>query len=286
MTVNLVPNKHIGIIFQPRSGSTVLRSFLKESTTNYDAGELFNHEVKTTEIFIINNEPQFIHHGKNLQGGLPPNMLYERSEKYLTYLSELTSIDRYLTFGIYLQSFMDHYPELIAQLSMRRDVQYFQLERADLLYSIISVSVSSLTKQFHNNITKNNSRMVKRDLPKFFVPVEEVERGCRRYIDKQKLIKKHFNQLPTLYYEQFQLRPANLMNLFRGIPKRLVSLSVNKFIGNYKDSVLNLDEIEDFYEQFVNDHIEFFPQYAGKIPSLNIPESQGRQPCIRALGAH
>jgi hypothetical protein len=66
--------------------------------------------------------------------------------------------------------------------------------------------------------------------------------------------------------------------LFTGIPKQLVSFPVNKFSGNYKDLVTNIDEIEEFYEDFVNEHKEYFPQYFGKLPHIEIPKSQGSRP--------
>ena len=100
----------------------------------------------------------------------------------------------------------------------------------------------------------------------------------RMYLENDKDIDKYFSDIPTIYYEQFQNNVNNLRNLFEGIPKKIVSNPYTKLGINYKEYVENIDEIEDYYEQFVNDNKEYFPQYFGKLPHITIPSSQGRQP--------
>ena len=45
MTINISPDKHVALLFEARSGSTILRQYLAEVTARTDLNEFFNHYV-------------------------------------------------------------------------------------------------------------------------------------------------------------------------------------------------------------------------------------------------
>jgi hypothetical protein len=53
--IKILPNKHTGIIFDPRSGSHVLREFLSSVTDSINVGELFNPGRSNNEYDIYTN---------------------------------------------------------------------------------------------------------------------------------------------------------------------------------------------------------------------------------------
>lgn len=269
------------MIFQPRSGSTVVRHFLSSASGRIDLGEIFNHKIKTTDLYINGNAVLVSQHGESIVDTLPESALFDRSLSYLDKFSQLTNIKTYSVFGVFEQSFMDDFPKLNELLSKRSDVQFIRQERADLLYSLISVAICTRTSIFHNNLNETKTSVLEREVSPFHLNTNFIIDECNSYIRKQDIIKKYFGEIPVIYYEEFQNRPSNLLRMFSGFPKTLVSLQTGKFAGNYKDLVTNLDEIEEIYEKFVNDHPDYFPQYAGKIVGLEIPVSQGKQPRIR-----
>ena len=279
--ITIEPNKHIAFIFQPRSGSTVLRDYLCKVLQYYNASELLNHNVNAVDIEIKNNEIVKWNHP---DPKIPPSKemtvdeLTLRSYFYLNKLTELTEIKKYCVFSVLPQSFEERGPDILTKLKERNDIQVIRQERADVLYSILSVFMSIDTYDFHNN---DPTTIKKRELKRGKLNIDIILEYLNRYIEERKLIKEYFPDIPVVYYEQFQMSPFRMMDMFNGIPKKIISLSTSKFSENYKDKeiITNIDEIDDLYEEFVNDHIEYFPQYSGE-HQITIPAHQGRQPKI------
>jgi hypothetical protein len=279
--ITIEPNKHIAFIFQPRSGSTVLRDYLCTVLQYYNASELLNHNVNAVDIEIKNNEiVKWIHPDPKI----PPSKemtvdeLTLRSYFYLNKLTELTEIKKYCVFSVLPQSFEERGPDILTKLKERNDIQVIRQERADVLYSILSAFMSIDTYDFHNN---DPTTIKKRELKRGKLNINIILEYLNRYVEERKLIKEYFPDIPVVYYEQFQMSPFRMMDMFNGIPKKIISLSTSKFSENYKDKeiITNIDEIDDLYEEFVNDHIEYFPQYSGE-HQITIPAHQGRQPKI------
>ena len=277
--ITIDPNKHITFIIQPRSGSSVLRNYLCEILNYNNAGELLNHNVNTVDIEIKNNKiVKWEHPNSKIRPFVDKTVddLTQRSYNNLNSLTQLTEIKQYCIFSTLVHSFFERGSDILAKLKERNDIQFIRQERADVLYSILSIFMSIDTDIFHNN---DPTIIKKRELRHGKLNINAILQYLNMYVEERKLIKEYFPDIPIIYYEQFQMKPANMMNLFEGIPKKIVSLSTSKFAENYKDKeiITNIDEIEDLYEKFVKDHIEYFPQYSGE-HQITIPAHQGRQP--------
>ncbi len=283
MAIPIQPNKHIALLFEARSGSTVLRHFLATVLNYGNLNEYFNHRVGTDTLRIEGTDTYFTP-GTGTRTNLTDSELAARSKGHLEILNQLTAINRYMVFCVMENSYREAYPTLTNELSKRSDIQPIRLVRADYLYSIISIMVSRNTGQWHNSMVNSSLAVKKREVKPFSVNIHLIEKMMLDYVISVDELNENFENAPIIYYEQFQTSPASMMNLFSGIPKKLVSVDLTKFSGNHKDLVENLDEVEDFYEQFVNDHKEYFPQYFGKLPHVQIPACQGRQP--RDLSRH
>ena len=279
--VTIESNKHIAFIIQPRSGSTVLRNYLSQLLNYNSAGELLNHNVNTVDIEIKNNKiVKWIHPDPNIRPSedMTIDDLTLRSYNNLNTLTQLTEIKKYCIFTVLVRSFRERGPDILTKLKERNDIQFIRQERADVLYSILSSFMSMLTDDWHNN---DPTTIKKRELKRGKLNIDGIMYHLNRYVEERKLIKEYFPDIPVIYYEQFQMSPVKMIDMFNGIPKKLLSLSTSKFSDNYKDKeiITNIDEIEDLYETFVNDHIEYFPQYSGE-HQITIPAHQGRQPKI------
>ena len=278
MNINIQPNKHIALLLTPRSGSTVLRAWLASSLNYLNLSELFNVNVVPPKI-LIEGEDVFVSSTNQT-----PSTLNEQEHLLLARdnfqtLTKLTDINQFSVFGVYLNSYKHGFSAISDELLSRPDIQIIRVDRADVLYGILSVAAANISGQWHNISGKNETRSIH----PIILDISWVEELLRDYIRTNEGIKLLFNP-PIIYYEQFQKTPTALINLLNGVPKRIVSASFTKFEGNHKSFIKNLAEVEDFYEQFVNDHKEYFPQYFGKLPHVQIPACQGRQP--RDLSRH
>lgn len=271
--IYIQPNKHLGLVFRPRSGSHILRHYLSDLAERINIGEWVNHRVESYDVRIRSGEVLVAPRGKPTT--LQDQQLLQRSLSNIELLDQLSELNVYTVFGVLTQSYMYKYPHLSTRLASRPDIQLIRVERADVLYSLISTEVAKASSMWHN-MNETGSTLLRRSVDNF--KMNGLERALQMYIQEQDEIMKSFGNLQTIYYEQFQHTPAALRHLFSGIPQRIVSFPFNKFVGNHKGLISNLEEVEDCYEQFVNDHKEYFPQYFGKLPEITIPVCQGRQP--------
>lgn len=285
------PNKHIGILFQPRSGSHVVRHFLSSVTNNIDLGEVFNPVCYSgknrlsrlnTELVgnrkLINslNDAQEIVTSEEIKNKALPDAIAN-----IETLKVENELNNHTIFTIHSSGYYQYRPELFKNLADANYIQYIRLERADVLTSYLSIETARETKNWHRLFDSNQ-------LPEDFpteLPLQRMQISIEHLVDRLKVyvntcidIDEYFPNVPTIYYEQFQYNVANLRNMFNGVPKKIVSIPYLKIGTNYKEWIDNIDEVENVYEQFVNEHKEYFPQYFGKLPHIKIPASQGRQP--------
>lgn len=266
--IKIEKNKHIGIIFRPRSGSTVLRKYLSVVLDYVNLSEYFNHKVIGATVTINNNEVYVDHIGDPTPDFVTANELIQRDNDRLGVLDELAKIKKYAVYNIFMSGCMDNHPELIKKLSQRTDTNFFLLERSDLLYSFISARLALISGIWHNNAYDHNHVLLDRNLSKIIFPVEAIVKRLNEYVAEKKLLNESFKNLPVIYYEQFQQNPSNMMNLFEGIPKKIIDIGINKFSGDHRELVSNLDEIESIFNEFVQKHIEYFPQYQEKLETV------------------
>ena len=269
-------NKHLGILFQPRSGSHVLRAFLAEQTSRANIGEFLNTRTVQIEFDIRDDGYTII--DKSNRGNQAPDMsANERRmvlENNMLTLQKMSDIRLPSVFGMPIGSYQKFYPEFLRILASRQDIQLISLLRADVLYSLISIFICFKTQIWHNQ----SSKLFDRKSDSYHLPIGWVTYELDNYILALQDIKENLDNTDVLYYEEFQFNVNILRNRFDGIPTRIASMPWSKFRGNHKDLITNLPEVEDFYEQFVNEHKEYFPQYFSKLPGVIIPACQGRQP--------
>jgi len=192
-------------------------------------------------------------------------------------LQDLEAIQQYGITTVQTTGFIESgYTELIELIAQEKNTQFIFLDRADVLYSLISLRLSLHKIEFHNSSDVAKIRNYE-PLP---FSINTLSKLLEAYIKNKDAVNKYFGDIPIIYYEQYQHRVSNILNLFTGIPKKIVSVEINKWQGNHKDMISNIDEVEDYYEEFVNKYPEYFPQYFGKLPHITIPASQGRQPKI------
>lgn len=274
--IHIEPNKHICIFFQPRSGSTALRSYLVNTIPNLQNLEEFfnlfvqykfeyrNNKFHRTEFKSIN----FSEEEKKI-----------KIQNRLRHLDSCTKNQLFCVFTAFIQSYMNESPELTSVLVNRPDTQSFYLDRADVLTALLSTEVAYRTRVFHNfKGSQNNTRSI----DSFSVGIPRIKKRLENYLQSVAELNKVAPGIQKIYYEYFQLTPGNISNLFSGITNPVVAPDVNRFEDqvNYKDYIINIDEIENLYHDFVNNNIEYFPQYCGQAPMIQIPEFQGRQPYV------
>jgi len=275
-SIKLKENKHLGILFQPRSGSHVLRNFLSNMTSRLDLGEYLSTNSVNLEFNIKEDGYTII--DKSNRGKLAPTLTNDERKDVLdtnlNTLQKMSDIGLYSVFGMPIGNHLKFYPEFSKILSSRQDIQLISLLRADVLYSIISIVICLRTQIWHNY----SSKPVNRKAESFYLPIDGLEKDLNQYIRALQDIEQNFNNVEVLYYEEFQFNVNSLRNKFDGFPKRIISMPWSKFQGNYKDLIINLKEVENYYEQFVNEHREYFPQYFGKVPCVQFPACHGHQP--------
>ena len=201
-----------------------------------------------------------------------PKPLNER----FTTLTEMSEISKFAIFSIFVKDVLRYYPNTVRQIKQRSDIFFVRLKRADVLYSIISIELSKHTNIWHN-IDNTNTFSRENLKEKIEIPLNNMQTHLERYVNAEILIKDIFEGVPTIYYEQWQNNLSKL-NTILNLPNKLISVIHQKFTGNYKNLISNITEIEDYYEEFVNNHSEYFPQFFDKLPNIIIPKIQGRQP--------
>ncbi len=278
--IEIAPNKHLGIIFQPRSGSHVLRQYLSELTNRLDLGEWYNVYIdQQSDKLNITDNTAYFNNNYSIISRFPESGIEEKSRliSNIEKMRNLYDIQRYGVATIQTSGFVENeWGEMLELIAQEKNTQYIFLDRADVLYSIISLRLSTHKTEFHNP-----SDVAKvRNYEPLQLPVKILNKSLETYIRNKDIVHKYFGDIPIIYYEQYQHRVSNILNLFTGIPKRMIGVGMNKWQGNHKEMISNIDEVEDYYEEFVNKHPEYFPQYFGKLPHITIPASQGRQPRI------
>lgn len=275
--------KHLALLFRARSGSTVFRSFMSQVLNFKDCSEIFNHglperlHLKITDDNDISIEKLDtvsidIRLSKEYQ-----EKQFEISKQNLDVLSYMTDHGIQGIFGVYHQSYYNYNPELTQMILDRPDVQPLILLRADVLYGIISECVCRETDQYHN--TSANS--VTRSVNPFAIKLDDLKIHLEYYVNFYKDIQRANPDIPVVYYEQFRQTPVKLLNIFSGLPKKLCSVSTNKWEGDYRKHVTNMDQVENLYREFVLKHIDCFPQlFDPGLQSITPPLPGLQQPSL------
>ena len=281
--ITILKDKHTGIIFDPRSGSHVIREFFSGVNNNINLGEIFNPARSLNEDDINHDEQvkslmkgnrSFSYSGVIKSDTLDLNTCEQDDDENIETLKVEAGFSNYFVFSINSVPYGTRRENLFKKFINSDSIQVIRLKRADLLSSILSIYFARTTKIWHR--TDPNEIIHLPELLK--IPMDYIVERLTLNLEADKDIYKYFPDIPTIYYEQFQNNIHNLRNMFEGIPKKIVSNPYIKLGINYKKHVENIDEIEDYYEQFVNNNKEYYPQYFGKLPHVTIPASQGNQP--------
>jgi len=262
--INLPKNRHIAVIPEPRSGSSAFRNYISSSLGHFDLKEMMNplhpqthmsidKNTKTVSTFMnsyaFDNIP--IYNTKFDQ-----NILDDWANKNLTMLDDMASIDCFAIFSLIIKHILCDYPGIIEKIKDNPNIYFIRLKRMDVLYSIISIEICGYTNIWHNKNQEHTfSRVNIKN--KFDIPINFIKFHLETYIKSEDTIKEIFDNIPVLYYEQWKNNIRNL-NKIIDLPNKLVSVDYQKFLGNYKELISNIDEIEDYYKEFVNKHSEYF----------------------------
>jgi hypothetical protein len=264
MKINLPKDKHIAIILEPRSGSSVFRNYISSSLGHIDLKEMMNplhpqthmsidKNTKTVSAFMnsyaFDNIPIYNTEFDEI-------VLDDWANKNLTMLNDMASIERFAIFSLMIKNILCDYPDIIKKIKNNANMHFIRLKRMDVLYGIISIEICGYTNIWHNKNQEHTfSRVNIKN--KFNLPLDWIKFHLDMYIKCEGLIREIFGNVPVLYYEQWQNNIRNL-NKIIDLPNKLVSVEYQKFVGNYKDLISNIDEIEDYYKEFVNNHSEYF----------------------------
>jgi hypothetical protein len=282
LKINLPNDKHIGLIFDPRSGSHIFRNYISELLNILDLNEFLNPLVHPIKVSVDKIEKK-VFYSIDHKSGKKFNFetfneitINKWANDRIDVINDMTEIGLFSMFGILLKNTLSSYPDIVKKIKQRPDIYFIRLKRADVLYSILSIEISRYTTIWHNidNVNVHSRKQIK---DKIEIPIDVINNHLKMYTDCEDLIKKIFDEMPIIYYEQWQNNIHNLNKILK-IPNKIISIDFQKFEGNYKDLISNIDEIENHYAEFVNDHPKYFPQYFGKLPEIKIPESQGWQP--------
>ena len=261
--IHIESNKHIGILFQPRSGSHVLQHLLSKLSNRANIQEYFNFTVEPHEFGVVDGK--YITTEKKLYSGihLSESEIIDQADNRFTKIQQLTDINKFSVFKILIPSYVDAYPDISDMLTKRSDMQFIRINRKDMLYSFISVLLCRTDKLWHSSLgTELNAISVQHDVGgKILFPNELLTFFLERQVRCERHIRKYFGELPTIYYEEFEHRPLNILNKFSGIDKKIIAVPYNKIRGNYRELISNIYEIEGNFDKFINANAEYFPQY-------------------------
>jgi hypothetical protein len=271
--IKIDKEKNIGIIFEPRSGSTVLASYLSQSTNMTNLEEIFvASATQKISIHPVNNTVTVSKDNEFIQPYGTDEVKKVLDARFANWKS-VEKINLSIV-KIYVESYINVYPEFTSILK-NENMQFINLERADFFYSFISTNVSDRDNRWHN-VDKISAR---RELEKYSIAPEYLIRWCNNYIKKTDHVRNHFPDIPTIYYEQFQNNIHALRKMFTGIPNILPSIPYTKFLGKQTDYIENIDELTDCFLEFANKNREYFPAYFNEIPGIKLPDVKEKSIC-------
>jgi hypothetical protein len=260
MKINLPKNKHIAVILEPRSGSHAFRNYISSSLDILNLGEFLNPI----------NPQQAVTVDKNKKTALTFKDVFRRDsdfdfdnikinnwvDKSLTILNDVASVEHYAIFSLLIKNVLCCYPDVIRKIKNNSNIDFIRLKRIDVLYGIVSIEICKYTEIWHNIDQRDTfSRVNMKN--KLNIPIDEIKFHLEMYIKCENLIKEIFGNVPVIYYEQWQNNIRNLNKIIT-LPNKLISIEFTKFVGDYRDLISNINEIEDYYREFVKEHSEYF----------------------------
>jgi hypothetical protein len=262
MKIILPNHKHIGLIFEPRSGSTAFRNYVAPLLNFIDLEEFLNPHKIPPKLVIDKNKRSTAVIVDQKSGIFIDKQIVDKTvsndwiNTQLTTLDDMASIGHYSIFGLLIKNTISDHPVVLEKIKNNSNIFFLRLKRIDVLYGIISLEISKFTDIWHN-LDQENTFNRENIQGKLFVPLDLIKYHLELYIKSEQVIKEIVGEIPVIYYEQWQNNIRNL-NKILNLPNKLVSVDYQKFAGNYKDIISNIDEIEDYYKEFVNKHSEYF----------------------------
>lgn len=261
MKIRLDNNKHICLFFHPRSGSTLLQNYICDLTARLNLRESFNLYSKKQYRYEYKNNTLFSHDEKELD-------IKSSSQATLNFIKEIEKENVYTFSNAWAVSIIDKFPELLDYFKHCNNLTFLNLYRADYLYSLISIRLANRSNSFHSYVHLNDKNIDRTNEEPIIIDPKSIEKNCKEFVLTESILMDKFGLIPKIYYEQFETNPANIINLFENLPKKIIRTRTNKNKGNYRFLVSNYKEIEECFVDFVNNHKEFFPQYFGAINNL------------------
>lgn len=266
-------DKHIGIILDPRSGSHAFRNYVSSSLDILNMGEFLNPIIHSVNL-VIDKDKKSVYTITDQRYGRPLNKSFDKilinkwiNEK-VKILDDMSEINQFGIFSIVIKNTLSYFPDVVETIKKNPNIFFIRLKRKDILYSMISIELSNYTEIWHNIDHKNTfSRENIKD--KIYIPIDVINGHLEMYIKCECLIEEIFGEVPVVYYEYWKNNIRNL-NKILNLPNKLVSVDYQKFAGNYRNLISNITEIEDYYQEFVDKHSEYFQDHRYQTPLLEL----------------
>lgn len=283
--ITLDSTKNIGVVIQAKSGSTAMLQYLATLTGTANLMELFNaynyNTILTRDLLSLRpGTPTPFDPVKALTPWVSPpdHNAYDLGTMptRVQRLKDFNASGKLAVFKIYPNSYLPEdstFPLTLADTN----TQIILLDRADVLYSIISIFVSIQTRDWFA-FTGGDRSIGAPAGAQYHLSVQQLTLALDVYKTKQDHINQYFPTAPRIYYEQFQDDLTQLPNLIQGPQGAVGKITLGKFTDNHKLLISNLAEVEACYQAYVTANPTYFPASTNKMPGVVIPASQGNQP--------
>jgi hypothetical protein len=155
--ISILPNKHTGIIFTPRSGSHVLREFLSSVNNTINGGEIFNPVLSSNTMednlddFLLKGNRKFRHLGLSNDDSINLKICEQDDIENIETLTLEASLSNYFVFTINSTGYQttEYRENILKRLVNSNNIQCFRLKRADVLWSFLSIWFAGINKIWH-----------------------------------------------------------------------------------------------------------------------------------------
>jgi LPS sulfotransferase NodH len=215
------------ILCEPRTGSTLLHTYLNFHPNIKSYGEVIREQVEKNH----GSDPVFL-----------PTKVFKPHGRHLQ------AIGLKLFYFYY-----DHpaYSDTFKEIVQQKDIKIIHLVRKDIFQLYVSLKIAQKT----NIWSSSNGNSNKKSKPKIFIKTDEFEIFAQTYIQRQHYFKMLFKPHEVLFisYEDLTTNPQTILEQaqkFLGVkPKHLLSLLKKQNIDALESVVINYDDIRKTIDQ-------------------------------------
>jgi LPS sulfotransferase NodH len=218
------------ILCEPRTGSTLLHTYLNFHPNIKSYGELIREQVEKNH----DSDPALL-----------PTKVFRAHGRHLQ------AIGLKLFYFYY-----DHpaYSNTFKEIVEQKDIKIIHLVRKDIFRLYVSLKLAQKT----NIWSSSNGHSNKKNKPKIFIKTDAFEIFAKTYVQRQHYFKMLFKSHEVLFisYEDLTTNPPAVLEQvqkFLGVkPKHLLSLLKKQNIDALESVVINYDEIRKTIDHIVD----------------------------------